>query len=69
MVLRYSSQGPMLQSQNGGYVASADYDKLEAEFKHLLENAAEYFRQIEAREITAQDAETALRVSVRISGL
>ena len=64
MIPRYTPQGTMNQAPNGNYVASSDYDRLEETQKTLIELAVAYFRSIAANELTAADAETALRATV-----
>ena len=63
-----------MQTQNGGYVSAADFDKLRAQLERTeeilsdtLNTAAEYLRKVEVGGITAADAEAALRATVRLS--
>lgn len=62
MVQRYSPQGAMFQSTSGMYVALSDYEKLDRALTHVLQTAGTCFKQMEASEITARDAEAALEV-------
>ena len=66
MVIKYLNSGPMAESVKGIFVASQTYERLEALLAETLDTAAEYFRKVHAGELTAADADTALRVGVRL---
>ena len=52
----------MTCASNGNYVAGSDYDKLDKTLKDLLDLATSYFSKIEAGNMTAQDAASAIFV-------
>ena len=51
---------------NGSYVASSDYDKLDETLNQVLDTAATYFKKVEAGELTAEQAATAIRVCAEL---
>lgn len=61
MVYRYSPQGNMVQAPGGNYVEWADYEKLNDLLTDVLERAAELFKQVSAGELSAAEANDALR--------
>jgi hypothetical protein len=63
MTIRYEPQGRMTRSHSGQFVAFAEYDELAAE---IVESAADSFRRVQNGEMTAAEAETALRVLVKL---
>lgn len=62
MIPRYSAQGAMIFASNGNYVGSSEYDKLDNKLKTLLDFATSCFNRIEAGDLTAQDAASAIIV-------
>ena len=51
----------MHQAQNGSYVASSDYDKLDEALRSVLDMAVGYFKDIEEGKLTTDNAEVAIR--------
>ena len=66
MVQRYVPQGNMADSPDGSFVSFADYAKLESLLAESLNDAAEYFKQVESGQLSAADANNVLRVTVRL---
>ena len=58
----------MVEAPNGLFVSFADYEKLSGLLAETLNDAPEYFKQVESAQLSAGDAETALRVTVRLGG-
>ena len=56
----------MKESLTGTFVSTQSFERLEALLAETLDTAAEYFRQVKAGELSAADADTALRVGVRL---
>ena len=63
MTIRYNATGKMEQSPSGHYVTYAEHEEL---LRQLLATAKENFRRVECGELTASDAEQALRVTIQI---
>lgn len=59
MAQRFSANGRVL-------VEAADYDRLEKSLAETLELAITLLNQVEAREMSAEDASVALRVAARM---
>lgn len=57
MPVRYVAQGPLMRSANVTYVPIADYEALEAALKVVVCTAHACFKQIEAGELSAADAD------------
>ena len=70
MPVRYAAQGSMMRSTSGTYVPIADYEALEAALKVVVYTAHACFKQIEAGELSAADAdaEAALFSSATLAG-
>ena len=66
MVPRYLPQGTMTCASNGNYVAGSDYDKLDETLNQVLDTAANYFKQVEAGEMTAEHAATVIRLCAKL---
>ena len=66
MTPRYSVQGTVTETRDGEYVTFADYDELAALLAEALNDAEGYFKSVESGELTALDANNALRVGVRL---
>ena len=66
MTQRFDSTTAMFESPAGQFVAVADYERLEHLLAETLEDASEFLRQVEAGQLAAADATTALRVAVRL---
>lgn len=59
MAQRFSANGRVV-------VEAADYDRLEKSLAETLELAITLLNQVEAREMSAEDASVALRVAARM---
>jgi hypothetical protein len=67
MVQRYSATSTVTPSPAGDYVSFADYEKLIEMLEETLADAQNYFEMLGRGELTAVEANAALRVAVRIS--
>lgn len=67
MTQRYSVTGSVSQSPTGAYVSFAEYEELVALLAETLTDAQNYFEMLGRGELTAAEANAALRVAVRIS--
>ena len=67
MAQRYSVTGGVAPSPTGNYVAFAEYEKLFELLTETLTDAQNYFEMLERGELTAVEADAALRVAVRIA--
>ncbi len=56
----------MTCASNGNYVAGSDYDKLDETLNQVLDTAATYFKQVEAGELNAEQAATAILVCAEL---
>lgn len=63
MTIRYEPQGKMNRTYDGQFVSFAEYDELAAE---IIESAADSFQRVENGDMTAAEAEKALRVLVTL---
>ena len=66
MVQRYVPHGTMAEAPDGPFVSIAEYEKLASLLAESLNDAAEYFKQVESGELTAANADKVLRVAVRL---
>ena len=67
MVQRYSFTGSVSPSPTGSYVPFAEYEKLVELLAETLADAQNYFEMLGRGELTAAEANAALRVAVRIA--
>ena len=66
MVQRFVSTGSLPSSPSGAYVAYSEYEKLVALLAEALDDAQNYFGLLELGEVTAVEANAALRATVRL---
>ncbi len=59
MTIRYDPTTTMHQTPSGRYITFAEH---EAVIQELLESIGDYFKQVEAGEVTAADAENCVKV-------
>ena len=63
MTIRYAVQGSVSRSLSGPYVSFAEHEEL---LKEILEDAAEHCRRVQRGELTADQADRALRVLAKL---
>lgn len=67
MIQRYAVTGSVSPSPTGSYVPFAEYEKLAELLAETLNDAQNYFEMLGRGELTAVEANAALRVAVRIA--
>ncbi len=63
MTIRYEPTHSMNQVSNGRFITYVEHEEL---VRELLESIGDFFKQVEAKELSAEDADTVVRAFVRI---